>query len=270
VSFTFAFAPAKRANREWPQVMVKHLFILKSHCVINLAKTSPLFGKTMAMSCIKSRILQGIIDRIEGHPVSEELEEMLERIRRILDLPRMVPEIALTSDRVTPEHFLQWDPQVFLPGPIWNSVLFPPGRAVTESEIYLFVAVIFFVNNKMRDGEPRVWRELIQAWNSTFCLAPGESRPNVSAGRYGSLLGQEHPWTEQALDCAISGESGLLTRGEENWLKDCLRYYVSLDSMEKVLEVRESMVTEGPRWWRSPDNGDIVWIPKRYWGANGR
>ncbi len=71
----------------------------------------------MAMSCIKLRILQGIIDSIDGHLISEELEEMLEQIRRMLDLPRMVPEIALTSDRVTPEHFLQWDPRVFLPGP---------------------------------------------------------------------------------------------------------------------------------------------------------
>lgn len=126
--------------------MVKHLFFLTEncHCVIaiaSLAKTTPLFGKTMAMSCMKSRILQGIIDGIEGDPVSEELEEMLERIRHMLDLPRMVPEIALTSDRVTPEHFLQWDPRVFLPGMIWNSVFFPPGRAVTESGIHLFVAV---------------------------------------------------------------------------------------------------------------------------------
>jgi hypothetical protein len=104
----------------------------------------------MAMSCIKSRILQGIIDGIEGDTVSEEHEEMLEQIRRTLDLPRMVPEIALTSDRVTPEHFLQWDPRVFLPGTIWNTVFPPLDRAVTESGIYLFVAVLFSVDNKMR------------------------------------------------------------------------------------------------------------------------
>lgn len=122
----------------------------------------------------------------------------------------------------------------------------------------------------MRDGEPRVWRELIHAWDSTFHLAPGEIRPNVNAGRYGRLLDQAHAWPELALDTAISGESSLLSSGEENWLKDCLRHYVSLDSLEKVLEVRASMVTEGPRWWRSPDNGDVVWIPKRFWGANGR
>ena len=222
------------------------------------------------MSCIKSRILQGIIDGIEGDTVSEEHEEMLEQIRLMLDLPRMVPEIALTSDRVTPEHFLQWDPRVFLPGTIWNTVFFPPDRAVTESGIYLFVAVVFFVDNKMRDGEPRVWKELIHAWDSTFRLSPGEIRPNVSAGRYGSLLDQAHARAGLALDCAISGESCHLTREEENWLKDCLRYYVSPDSLEQVLEVRTSMVTEGPRWWRSPDNGDVVWIPKRFWGANGR
>ena len=48
--------------------------------------------------------------------------------------------------------------------------VFPPGRAVTESRISLF---------KM----PRVWRDLIHAWDSTFRLAPVsmEIRPNVSA-----------------------------------------------------------------------------------------
>ncbi len=42
----------------------------------------------MAVSCIKSRILQGIIEAIDGAPVSEELEATLERIRRMLGLPR--------------------------------------------------------------------------------------------------------------------------------------------------------------------------------------
>jgi hypothetical protein len=110
----------------------------------------------MAVSCIKSRVLQGKIEAINGAPVSEELEATLERNLRMLDLPRMVPEVELASDRTTPQHFLQWDPRVFVLGPIWNSVSFPPGRAVTESGLYLFVIVLFFVDNKMRDWEPRV------------------------------------------------------------------------------------------------------------------
>ena len=227
--------------------------------------------QTMARSCIKSRILQGIIDGIERDPVSEELEETLERIRRMLDLPPRVPEITLTSARITPQTFLHWDPRVFRSDPIWSSVSFPPDQDLTASGmLYLFVAVVFFVDNRMRAGEPRVWRELLHAWDSTFRLAPGESTPDVDAGRYGSLLDAPASFQDRPLECAISGECRRLTRGEENWLKDCLRYYVPLDSLETVLEVRASMITEGPRWWRSPDNGELVWIPKRFWGANGR
>lgn len=225
----------------------------------------------MARSCIESRILQGIIEAIDRDPVSAELEEKLEHIRRIVDLPPMVPELVLTSDRITPHHFLQWDPRVFRSDPIWNSVSFPPGQDLTVSGLpYLFVAVVFFVDNRMRVGEPRVWRELLHAWDTTFGLASGESTPDVDARRYGSLLDAPASFQDRPLEFAISGESHRLNRGEQNWLKDCLRYYVPLDSLETVLEVRASMVTEGPRWWRSPDNGELKWIPKRYWGANGR
>jgi hypothetical protein len=228
-------------------------------------ETSP-----MAVASIKSRILQGIIEGIDGDPVTGELEATLERIRRMLHLPKMVPEAELDAHRITPQHFLQWDPRVFVSGPIWDSVSFPPGRAVTKSRVYLFIAVLFFVDNRMRAGEPRVWRELCHAWETTFRLAPGESGPNVSAGRYGSLFAPGLSFPDLPLEGAISGESDLLTPGEQHWLKDCLRYYAPLDSLEKVLEVRASMVTEGPRWWRSAHNGELVWIPKRYWGANGR
>ena len=225
----------------------------------------------MAMSCIKSRILQGIIEGIECDPVPPELEELLEHIRRVVNLPPRVPELVLTSDRIAPHHFLQWDPRVFRSGPIWNSVSFPPGQDLTESGLpYLFVAVVFFVDNRMRVGEPRVWRELLHAWDTTFGLASGESTPDVGAGRYGSLLDAPASFLDRPLECAISGESYRLNREEQNWLKDCLRYYVPLDSLETVLEVREFMVTEGPRWWRSPDNEELEWILKRYWGANGR
>ncbi len=65
----------------------------------------------MAVSSINSRILQGIIEAIDGAPVSEELEATLEGIRRMLHLPKMVPEVVLDADRITPQHFLQWDPR---------------------------------------------------------------------------------------------------------------------------------------------------------------
>ena len=36
--------------------------------------------------------------------------------------------------------------KVFMPGRIWNSVLFPPDHDITDSSIYLFVAVLFYVD----------------------------------------------------------------------------------------------------------------------------
>ncbi len=92
-------------------------------------------------------------------------------------------------------------------------------------------------------------------------LAPGELRHIVTELRYGSLLQpDQHP-----LDCAVSGKCHLLTRG---WLRDY--HYDPPDAVEKLHDVRTSMVTEGPRWWWTPENGDIVWMRKRFWEANGR
>ena len=72
-------------------------------------------------------------------------------------------------------------------GPIWQSVSFPPDRDITDSEIYLIVAVLFFVDKNLRDGEPRVRRELNPAWDEKFGLPPG-GRPTWVYQRYGSLL----------------------------------------------------------------------------------
>ena len=47
-----------------------------------------------------------------------------------------------------------------MPGPIWQSVSFPLDRDIADNEIYLVVAVLFFVEMNLRDGEPRVWNEL--------------------------------------------------------------------------------------------------------------
>ena len=218
--------------------------------------------------CKKAIDGEGHIDRD-----SQDVDFAMVIVRRMLGVPKMVPEIRLSSTCVSRAHFLQWDPQIFVPGPIWATVSFPSDRDITDSDIFLFTAVLFFVDNKMRHGEPehRVWRELCHAWDTTFRLAPGEVRPNRAERRYGFLFGHQK-WPEFALDIAISGESGrFLCSGEEDWLKDCLYHYTSnLDSLEKLHDVRGSMVTEGPRWWRRAEDGKFEWMPKRFWGANSR
>ena len=72
-----------------------------------------------------------------------------------------------------------------------------------------------------------------------------------------------------SLDLAISGESDLLGYEEENWLKDCpCKYAGPIPSLEKLhnLKTRKWMRTEGPRWWRDPGNGGIVWMSSEFWG----
>ena len=74
-----------------------------------------------------------------------------------------------------------------------------------------------------------------------------------------------------SLDLAISGECDLLGYWEEQRLKDCLSRYSSedpIDSLEKLHDVRARMNSEGPRWWREPGNGGIVWMPSEFWGLN--
>ena len=144
-----------RQSRVAGQIFVLFSVLKIRHCRWrSIEQRSSLLGQTMARSCIESRILQGIIEGIDRDPVPPELEEKLEHIRRIVDLPPMVPELVLTSDRITPHHFLQWDPRVFRSDPIWGSVSFPPGQDLTVSGLpYLFVAVVFFVDNGMRVGD---------------------------------------------------------------------------------------------------------------------
>ena len=224
----------------------------------------------MTLPSNRSRILQIVCD------AAKDLDEpmaIVEAIRRCLRLPKMVPDVILTSLEVTRAHFLHWDPQVFMPGTIWSSVSFPPGRDVTDSDIYLFVAALFLVDNQMRDGEPRVWRELVAAWDAQFGFAPGENRANVSERRYGPL-NHSAPrsiglWKEAPLDFAISGENDLLAREEEYWLKDCLYKYQPIHSLRKLHKVRDEMTLEGPRWWRCLQTGNITWMPRHFWGANG-
>ncbi len=63
-----------------------------------------------------------------------------------------------------------------------------------------------------------------------------------------------------------------LTRAEHSWLKDCQYYYQDvkqIDLLEMLHDVRERMVTEGPRWWKD-ESGVLHWMPRRFWGANRR
>ena len=62
--------------------------------------------------------------------------------------PRIVQEAHLSSTSVCRQPFVQWDPQVFMLGPIWQSVSFPPDHDIADSKIYLFVDVLFFVDKK--------------------------------------------------------------------------------------------------------------------------
>ena len=203
----------------------------------------------------------------------------------------ILSKARLSSFRITRKHFLEWDPKVFLPGQIWNSVSFPPNLEIEDNSIYLFVAVLFYVDKKLRETESRVWDELIRAWDRKFGLAPGE-RPTWNGQRYGSLLlggfsddegytlsvpsmvnaskqVKVKIWPGISLDLAISGESESLSAEEGRWLKDCLEYYrPPINSLEMLHDVRDSMLTEGPRWWKEPDSETVVWMPKEFWGQS--
>jgi len=205
-------------------------------------------------------------------------------------------ERRLSSTTVTPEHFLNWDPRVFIKGKIWKSVSFPPGRDITDNELFMFVAVLFFVDKNLRKDEPRVWNELRAAWDAKFGVDSDEA---VGWGdrRYGQLLwggelgdgdkfvtvmrpytgpperhGKPRPvpaWPGISLDLAISGECQSYGPVAENWMKDCLRYYrPPIDSLKKLFKIRGDMRLEGPRWWRpeAHHDGGVSWMPERYWG----
>ena len=73
-------------------------------------------------------------------------------------------------------------------GLIWQSVSFPPDRDITDSDDYLFVAVLFFADKNLPDGVPRVWRELNAAWDAKFGLAPGGGQPTWAYDRYSSIV----------------------------------------------------------------------------------
>ena len=71
----------------------------------------------------------------------EWLEDTIALIELNRSRTRIVQEARLPSTSVCRQHFEQWDTQVFMQGPIFHSVSFPPDSDITDSEVYLFVAV---------------------------------------------------------------------------------------------------------------------------------
>ena len=67
--------------------------------------------------------------------------ELLEDTIALIELNQRRRRIGLESrlffTRVCRQHFVQWDPHVFMLGPIWESVYFPPDRDITDSQVYL-------------------------------------------------------------------------------------------------------------------------------------
>ena len=124
-------------------------------------------------------------DGDDAHLVEEDGYDALLDLRPAI--VQRLSEIRLSSVRVSREHFVHWDPKVFMPGRIWNSISFPPDHDITDSNIYLFVAVLFYVDKTLRDGEPRVWKELNAAWDAKFSCLPG-GRPEWDGQCYGSIL----------------------------------------------------------------------------------
>ena len=83
-------------------------------------------------------------DGDDAHLVEEDGYDALLDLRPAI--VQTLPEIRLSSVRVSREHFVHRDPKVFMPGRIWNSVSFPPDHDITDSSIYLFVAVLLYVD----------------------------------------------------------------------------------------------------------------------------
>ena len=171
---------------------------------------------------------------------------------------QQLQEIRLSSV-LARKHFVYWDPKVFMPECIWNSVSFLLDRDITDSYIYFLVVVLFYVGKTLRDREPGVWKELNSEWDSKFPEQPEQpEQPGWDGQRYGSILFRgelgdgthiltvlsmadpsqtvrTHIGLGTPFDFAIqfSDKSDSCPKcwvlwrriGSRNWLKDCLRYY---------------------------------------------
>ena len=124
--------------------------------------------------------------------------------------PRIVPEAHPSSTRVCRQHFVQ-DPQVFMLGPIWQSVSFPVARDITDNKIYFFVAVLFLVDKNMRDGKLFAplcqWRSYLQKYEEAagvlVCQESDEQQECLTQGRW--KLHWRFRWRAWAADSQYSG-----------------------------------------------------------------
>ena len=124
-------------------------------------------------------------DGDDTHLVEEDGYDVLLDLLPAIVQPLL--EIRLSSVCVSREHFMHWDLKLFMLGRIWNSVSLPLDHDIADREIYLVVTVLFYVDKTMKDGEPRVWKELNAAWDAKFsCLLGGQ--PEWDGQRYGSIL----------------------------------------------------------------------------------
>ena len=93
-----------------------------------------------SMEPIQGR-LRNLMATIEDPDTRELLEDTIALIELNQRRPRIGLESRLFFTRVCRQHFVQWDLQVFLQGPIWQSVSSPLYSDITDSKIYLFIAV---------------------------------------------------------------------------------------------------------------------------------
>ena len=63
--------------------------------------------------------LRNFMATLKDPDTLELLEDTIATIEWMQHRPRIVREVRLSSTRVCRQHFLPWDPQVFMPGPIW-------------------------------------------------------------------------------------------------------------------------------------------------------
>ena len=75
---------------------------------------------------------RNLMATFEDPDTRELLEDTIALIEHNQRRPRIVPETRLSSTRICRQHFVQWDQQVFMPGPIWKSVSFPPDRDIAD------------------------------------------------------------------------------------------------------------------------------------------
>ena len=69
--------------------------------------------------------LRNLMATVEDPDTRELLEHTIALIDHNRCRPRIVPETRLSSKCVCRQHFVQWDPQVFMPGTYLAECFFP-------------------------------------------------------------------------------------------------------------------------------------------------